>query len=726
MVARSLIVRWNDLSHTDESDNEACSEFEDAPSKSKNRRRRGPIRFPQLTQAAQEQVNRQVAAQTRQLLAGQDPTLLDSSSNATYASLSTAGNERGALLSSPTLRALNEICGVNQMTVVQSSTFALARMGWSLNVRSKTGTGKTLAALVPLVERLLEEPLLRGVSPVAGHLSLLVVAPTRELVQQIGTTASDLLTFHSHRNSNSPYGRANVGVASSSSLVQVVFGGTNIMGNVRNMERQMPRILVATPGRLVELLEFKIRGRPLKNVLSCSRGRVAAAASPNPMMVWLDEADLLLDSFGPELRRIMQVLPRKRQTLLFSATWPTHRSEPLQLTVTNNNEGRRRPGLSLSQVLGEPGVGFQEVDCVTVTNMNMTASAETLPNMSSSTKPSRPSSSPVNVNVEEYYMSLPCMTGYVSSLVTLLKHEILSHCNTSCGPDHSPARIVVFLPAAKMVQFLADRVGPELQKQDLEEEDCRRQRRTTTKVTVHAIHSRMSQARRQRVSQAFRACASIATIGNRGSGRGDGQQQEHQVLFTSDVSARGMDYPNVTLVLQYGVPNTRELYLHRLGRTARAGQFGWGLLVALPFEAAVITADDESRQQPRKDGALSQSLGGGPSRRRHRQWKWIRRMQEWEPDHVVEGTEPRSPSRNVEGYYGGRGLSYEEQESAQAAYKAFVAYYVGQGHDVVTIVGAANAWWQGTIGCPTDGVGNGPPVDLLPESLLALLPKQEQ
>ena len=60
-------------------------------------------------------------------------------------------------------------------------------MEWSLNVRSKTGTGKALAALVLLVEHLLEEPLLRGVSPVAGHLSLLVVALTRELVQQIGT-----------------------------------------------------------------------------------------------------------------------------------------------------------------------------------------------------------------------------------------------------------------------------------------------------------------------------------------------------------------------------------------------------------------------------------------------------------------------------------------------------------------------------------------------------------
>ena len=141
--------------------------------------------------------------------------------------------------------------------------------------------------------------------------------------------------------------QTSLSVASSSSLVQVVFGGTNIMGNVRNMERQMPCILVATPGHLVELLEFKIRGRPLKNVLSCSRGRVAAAASPNPMMVWLDEADLLLDSFGPELRRIMQVLPRKQQTLLFS-------HPPLGTTATDSNQQQRRTATPRSIPLPSP------------------------------------------------------------------------------------------------------------------------------------------------------------------------------------------------------------------------------------------------------------------------------------------------------------------------------------------------------------------------------------
>lgn len=97
--------------------------------------------------------------------------------------------------------------------------------------QAKTGTGKTLAFLVPSIQRLIN-----GAAPSQAHTSILVLSPTRELAQQIGEAAKGLL-------GNSKFG------------VQSVVGGTNISTDVKNLKNRRADILVATPGRLVDLLE---------------------------------------------------------------------------------------------------------------------------------------------------------------------------------------------------------------------------------------------------------------------------------------------------------------------------------------------------------------------------------------------------------------------------------------------------------------------------------------
>merc|ERR1719203_1074191 len=89
------------------------------------------------------------------------------------------------------------------------------------------------------------------------------------------------------------------------------------------------------------------------------------------------------------------------------------------------------------------------------------------------------------------------------------------------------------------------------------------------KEPVMEIHSKKSQAYRNRISGQFR-------------------EAKTGVLFTSDVSARGVDYPGVTHVVQFGMPSTREQYIHRLGRTGRAGAQGKGWLVLGPFESLFL------------------------------------------------------------------------------------------------------------------------------------------
>mmetsp|Transcript_38147 Transcript_38147/g.79322 ORF Transcript_38147/g.79322 Transcript_38147/m.79322 type:complete len:636 (-) Transcript_38147:173-2080(-) len=565
------------------------------------RRRRGPIRSSRLTVSAQDQVDKQRAAQTRQRVAHQDPTLLaTATATNSSSSIQNATSFAQANLATPTLRALMQLIGnETQMTQVQAMTFGPARQGMSLRVRSKTGSGKTLAFVVPLLERVLEETPIQTSGGSTNSIRLLIVAPTRELAQQIGSTVQDLLAFY-------PPNEA-------SNFLQVVYGGTNIVAQVRQMERHgVPNILIATPGRLVELLDRKVRGRLFKKYLQLSQQvtTVTSTNRNNYMMVVLDEADHVMSNFGPEMRTIVQALPRKRQTLLFSATLMTEQNQsPRRPRKTSS----RAPALSPEAIMGEPIVGIQDIDCVALRSAGTNVPGTPKANAA------------VNVNVQEYALTLPSMQDYFPTLQSLLRQELQTQ---------EQPKIVVFFPATKLVQFMAQLL--------LDHDD-------SLSSLLHIIHSRMSQAARQKASQAF-------------------FDKSSAILFTSDVSARGMDYPNVTTVIQYGLPNRRELYLHRLGRTARAGYSGKGILVALPFERL-------SSLRLRRNALAS-----------------------WEG---ATDTTPGGPATRVQ--------SAKLVASAESAYKAFVAYYVGNRHDKQTVLDAAQELAQSV------GLTNLPE---LPEKLL--------
>ena len=137
-------------------------------------------------------------------------------------------------------RALVEDMGLQTMTEVQAKTFAAALAGRDVLVRSKTGTGKTLAFLVPAVERLVSIPTYVP----GGSVRCLIVAPTRELALQIGHEAEKLLSHHSDLS------------------LQVMYGGTKMARDMNAMNQRLPSILVATPGRLLDHLQkTSVRGR---------------------------------------------------------------------------------------------------------------------------------------------------------------------------------------------------------------------------------------------------------------------------------------------------------------------------------------------------------------------------------------------------------------------------------------------------------------------------------
>ena len=360
-----------------------------------------------------------------------------------------------------TKRALIETLGLTSMTEIQSKTYDAALSGKDVLGRARTGTGKTIAFLLPAIERVLRSPDYSEIEDVG----ILVVSPTRELASQIGDEAEKLLTFHKDMS------------------VQVVFGGTKVTRDVSRLKKQLPTVLVATPGRLKDLLQTANVGGE----------KFSKTMSRTPVLV-LDETDQLLDQgFRREIQQIINYLgsSRTRQTLLFSATVPPVLKEIMRQTMQDD---------------------YVEVDCIKDGDKGE-------------------ESTQTHIHVEQSHAIITSMPQYVPSIIRVVKEAVNE------GDDDN--KIVVFFPTARMVSFFADLFNE------------------VVRLPVMELHSKKSQGYRNRVSGQFREASS-------------------GILFTSDVSARGVDYPGVTHVVQFGMPSSREQYIHRLGRTGRAGASGKG------------------------------------------------------------------------------------------------------------------------------------------------------
>jgi len=372
-------------------------------------------------------------------------------------------------------RAIKQILKLTSMTEIQAKTFGEAVKGTDVLGRARTGTGKTLAFLTPALERLLQN---KNFKP-GKSVGVLIISPTRELASQICDQAEKLITFHNDLS------------------CQVMYGGTKMGRDMNLLNKRLPSILVATPGRLLDHME---------NTKLSNGKKFGYDIMRETQILVLDETDRLLDmGFRNEIKKIMSYLPKqeKRQTLLFSATVP----QELKKIMAENMKK-----------------DYVEVDCIHDGGNNPDGGTHT------------------NSLVKQTYTVLPSLENQVTAVVQLVKQQM------EADPNH---KLVVFFPTARMVGYFAEFFNLGLG------------------IDVIELHSKKSQGYRNKASDKFRKAM-------RGA------------LFTSDVSARGVDYPNVTAVIQVGLPESREQYIHRLGRTGRAGKEGQGILVLAPFEAKFV------------------------------------------------------------------------------------------------------------------------------------------
>jgi ATP-dependent RNA helicase RhlE len=336
------------------------------------------------------------------------------------------------------LRAVREL-RYERPTPIQAQAIPLVLGGKDLFGCAQTGTGKTAAFALPILDRLLRT---RAAGEGRRPIRALILAPTRELASQITADFQNLGRYTSLRAS-------------------VIFGGVSQRRQEQDLQRGAD-ILVATPGRLLDLLS--------QRVVSLSRVE----------MLVLDEADRMLDmGFLNDVKRILSVVPRQRQTLFFSATMP-QAIEKLASTILN--------------------------------------------------APARVAVTPVATTAEKVEQSL-YMVGQADK-GALLQHVLR---------DGEIRRVLVFTRTKRG----ADRVVKGLSRGSIHAE---------------AIHGNKSQNARERALQRFKA----------GSIR---------VLVATDIAARGIDVDAISHVVNYELPEVAETYVHRIGRTARAGATG----VALSF-----------------------------------------------------------------------------------------------------------------------------------------------
>lgn len=350
-------------------------------------------------------------------------------------------------LAKPILQAL-ETQGYTEPTPIQAQTIPAALQGKDVLGCAQTGTGKTAAFAIPVIQQLIENPNPnRGKRPIRS----LILTPTRELAIQIAES------FENYGNNTSL-------------KYKVIFGGVSQHGQVQALQSGVD-VLIATPGRLLDLMQQKyVQLNQLEYFV-------------------LDEADRMLDmGFLNDVKKVIAKIPKKRQSLFFSATMPNDIVK-LANTILNN---------------------------------------------------------PIKVEVTPVSSTANTIQQYVYFVDKGNKKNLLKEVLASNEID----RVLVFT----RTKHGANKVVKDLNKDG---------------ITALAIHGNKSQNARQKALSSFKA-------------------NETRVLVATDIAARGIDIDDLTHVINFELPNVAESYVHRIGRTGRAGAEGTAIAFCDAEEKAYL------------------------------------------------------------------------------------------------------------------------------------------
>jgi ATP-dependent RNA helicase RhlE len=413
-------------------------------------------------------------------------------------------------LSEPILKALDKQ-GYTHPTPIQQKAIPVVMEGRDLIGCAQTGTGKTAAFALPIIHYLTNQ------SPKAkGAFRALILTPTRELAIQIEENFKQYGQF---------------GITGQA----VVFGGVPQNPQVAQLRRK-PEVLIATPGRLQDLINQGL----------CDISKIEVFV--------LDEADRMLDmGFIHDVKRVLALLPRQRQTLLFSATMPKEIVELANSILTNPVRVEVTPPATTAQTVKQ-SIYFVEKD------------------------------------------------DKRALLIGILQ-------------DRSIERLLVFT----RTKYGADKLARAISK-------CG--------IKAEAIHGDKAQNARQKALMGFK-------------------DKKIRVLVATDIAARGIDIDDLTHMLNFEIPNIPETYVHRIGRTGRAGAEGIAISFCqederpylkdihkvIGFEIPVVEHESLSSKvpiaaKPVQNQAPADKLGSPARKNKRRPWHGRKNRGAKAPDSV--------------------------------------------------------------------------------------------
>ncbi|HPL72864.1 MAG TPA: DEAD/DEAH box helicase [Candidatus Pacearchaeota archaeon] len=342
---------------------------------------------------------------------------------------------------SPNILKILDKLSLTSPTPIQKQAIPVALKGTDIVGIAQTGTGKTFAFGIPIIQKLLSS---------SGQ--ALVLVPTRELALQVNESIRKLAD------------KLNISTI-------VLIGGENISRQFFELKRR-PRLIIATPGRLIDHLKRKsIKLDQIKTLV-------------------LDEADMMLDmGFLPQIEEILRSVPKERQTMLFSATMP----------VLIANLATKYLKLPIRIEVAPQGTIVK------------------------------------NVTQEMIVLEAKDKMKYLEKIIKENEGSILIFVRTRYGVKNIAKKLI------------------------------------SNGHKATEIHSDLSQGQRKRALDSFK------------SGRS-------RIMVATDVAARGLDVKGIELVINYDLPDSSSDYVHRIGRTARAGKKGKAISLATPGQLKNIKA----------------------------------------------------------------------------------------------------------------------------------------
>jgi len=348
------------------------------------------------------------------------------------------------------LKAVHD-AGYTDPTPIQAQAIPIILAGHDIMGGAQTGTGKTAGFILPLLHKLARHAS-SSPSPARHPVRALILTPTRELAMQVHESAK---TYGKHLALRSV----------------CIYGGVDMRAQIAEL-KEGREIVVATPGRLLDHVEQK------------------TVSFNSVEFLVLDEADRMLDmGFIPDIKRILALLPKTRQSLLFSATF--------------SDEIKKLADVMLK--------------------------------------------SPRLIEVARRNMVSETITHRVYPVATDRKRYLLK-------------QLLEVSPAAQALVFVGTKFGTSRLALWLERMG----------INATAIHGDKTQQERTKALEAFKSGAS-------------------RVLVATDVAARGLDIDDLPLVINYELPRVAEDYIHRIGRTGRAGKTGEAISLVAPEEKPRLT-----------------------------------------------------------------------------------------------------------------------------------------